>query len=99
MAQQSDTLDFSQPENEMSRIADVERRKLFARNDFSDNANEYSPVNPAAIANGDEIGRGTGGDLDIYNYNAGTKTDQIERKSDIVVNKYNPDKPYFSVTQ
>jgi len=99
MAIQSDQIDFSQPDNELSRIAETERKKLFARNDFSDTSNEYSPVNPAALANGDDMGRGTGGDLDIYNYNAGTKTDIIERKSDIVVNKYNPDKPYYSVNQ
>ena len=34
MAKQNDKLDFSQPDNEMSKIAEEQRKRLFARNDF-----------------------------------------------------------------
>ena len=96
MAIQSDKLDFSQPENAMSSVADEQRRKLFARNDFN-TADQYSSVHPDAIANGDKIGRGTGGDLDIYNNNIGTSTDIFERKDDLKVNKFSPNNPYYNV--
>jgi len=96
MAIQSDKLDFSQPENAMSSVADEQRRKLFARNDFN-TADQYSSVHPDAIANGDKIGRGTGVELDIYNQNIGTSTYIAERKDDIKVNKYNQFNPYYIV--
>jgi hypothetical protein len=97
MAVQSDKLDFSQPENEMSRIAEEQRKKLFPRNDFKP-TDPYSSVHPDALANGDKIGRGTGGDLDIYNQNAGTSVDKQERIEDIKVNKYTNNNPYYTVT-
>ena len=97
MAVQSDKLDFSQPENEMSRIAEEQRKKLFPRNDFKP-TDPYSSVHPDALANGDKIGRGTGGDLDIYNQNAGTSVDKQERIEDIKVNKYTKNNPYYTVT-
>jgi hypothetical protein len=97
MAVQSDKLDFSQPENEMSRIAEEQRKKLFPRNDFKP-TDPYSSVHPDALANGDKIGRGTGGDLDIYNQNAGTSVDKQERIEDIKVNKYTSNNPYYTVT-
>jgi hypothetical protein len=97
MAVQSDKLDFSQPENEMSRIAEEQRKKLFPRNDFKPN-DPYSSVHPDALANGDKIGRGTGVYLDIYNQNAGTSTDKQERIEDIKVNKYTSNNPYYTVT-
>ena len=97
MAVQSDKLDFSQPENEMSRIAEEQRKKLFPRNDFKP-TDPYSSVHPDALSNGDKIGRGTGGDLDIYNQNAGTSVDKQERIEDIKVNKYTNNNPYYTVT-
>ena len=89
MAVQSDKMDFSQPTNELSRIAEEQRKKLFPRNDFNP-ADQYSSVHPDAIADGDKIGRGTGGDLDVYNNKAGTSTDIFERKDDLKVNKFSP---------
>jgi hypothetical protein len=47
------------------------------------------------MSTGDEQGRGTGNFLDIYNDNAGTKTDIAERKDDIKINRYNQYKPYY----
>jgi hypothetical protein len=96
MATQSDKLDFSQPDNELSRIAEEQRKKLFPRNDFKP-TNPYSSVNPDAIANGDKIGRGTGGDLDINNQKAGTSTDITLRKEDLKVNKYSTNNPYYTI--
>ena len=96
MAVQSDKMDFSQPSNELSRIAEEQRKKLFPRNDFNP-ADQYSSVHPDAIADGDSIGRGTGGDLDIYNNNIGTSTDIFERKDDLKVNKFSPNNPYYNV--
>ena len=97
MAVQSDKLDFSQPDNTLSKIAEEQRRKMFARNDFKE-VNPYSAVNPAALADGDGKGRGTGGDLDVYNQNAGTITDRFERKDDLKINKFSPQNPYYNVT-
>jgi hypothetical protein len=96
MAVQSDKLDFSQPDNLMSKVADEQRRKLFARNDFKEN-NQYSTVHPDALADGDNIGRGTGGDLDVYNQNAGTSIDKVERINDLKINKFSANKPYYTV--
>jgi hypothetical protein len=96
MATQSDKLDFSQPNNTLSQIAEEQRRKLFARNDFKE-TDQYSTVHPDAIANGDKIGRGTGGDLDVYNNRAGTSTDIFERKDDLKINKFSPNNPYYNV--
>jgi hypothetical protein len=96
MATQSDKLEFSQPDNPLSKVAEEQRRKLFARNDFK-TTNQYSTVHPDANANGDKIGRGTGGDLDVYNNNAGTSTDIYERKDDLKVNKYSTNNPYYNV--
>jgi len=96
MAIQSDKLDFSQPNNVLSKIAEEQRKKLFPRNDFSP-VDQYSSVHPDALANGDKIGRGTGVELDIYNNNIGTSTDVAERKDDLKVNKYSQNNPYYSV--
>jgi hypothetical protein len=96
MAIQSDKLDFSQPNNDLSKIAEEQRKRLFPRNDFSP-VDQYSSVHPDALANGDKIGRGTGGELDIYNNNVGTSTDIAERKDDLKVNKYSQNNPYYSV--
>ena len=90
---QVEPLNFSQPDNEMTRIAEAERKKLFAKNDFK-TANSYSSTNPAALADGDDQGKGTGNFLDVYNQNAGAIQDVIERKAEIVINKFQPNKPY-----
>ena len=90
---QVEPLNFAQPDNELSRIAEAERKKLFPKNDYAMN-NQYSSVNPNALSDGDEKGRGTGNFLDVYNQNIGTRTDIVERKNEIKVNEYQVNKPY-----
>ena len=97
MAVQSDKMDFSQPDNQLSKITEEQRKKLFPRNDFNP-ADQYSSVHPDAIADGDKIGRGTGGELDVYNQAAGTSTDIAERKDDLKINKFSPNNPYYTVS-
>ena len=93
MAQQ-EPIDLTQNEkNSLSAIAELERKKLFPRNDYN-TSNLYSSTNPDALSTGDELGKGTGGDLDVYNNNAGAIQDIIERKKEIVINKFNQDKTY-----
>ena len=60
MATQNDRLDFAQPSNQLSAIAEAERAKLFPKNDFSPKSDKYSTVHPDALSDGDELGRGTG---------------------------------------
>jgi hypothetical protein len=84
---------FTQPSNELTAIAEAERKKLLPKNDYFEK-NFYSAVNPDAIANGDEKGKGTGNYLDVYNQGAGAIQDIRERKTLIVVNEYQPNKPY-----
>jgi hypothetical protein len=86
-------LSFSQPNNELSAIADMERKKLLPKNDFN-NKNEYSSVNKDALADGDAQGKGTGVFLDVYNQNAGAIQDILERRDEIKINEYQPNKPY-----
>lgn len=77
----------------MSAIAAAERAKLFPKNDYKI-TNQYSAVNPDAIADGDTQGKGTGGFLDVYNEAAGAIQDIVERRSEIVINEYKPTNPY-----
>jgi hypothetical protein len=79
--------------NALTAIADQERAKLIPRNDYKV-TNEYSAVNPDAIADGDAKGRGTGVFLDVYNQTAGDATDLVERKNEIKINKFNSSKTY-----
>ena len=89
------TVDLNQTEpNAMTAIADAERAKLIPKNDYNQVGNEYSAVNRDAIADGDAMGRGTGTFLDVYNVNAGTINDVVERKSEIKINQYNSSKTY-----
>ena len=90
----NDRLDFAQPNNDLSKIAESQRGILFPRNDFSPRSQSYSSVHPDAIADGDAIGRGTGLYLDVYNVQAGTSLDTAERVNNIKINKYNKDKGY-----
>jgi len=84
-------LDFSQPSNDLSAVADVERKRLTVKNDYK-TTNQYSSVNKDAISDGDEFGKGTGVFLDTSN--GGSVTDDSERKQSIKVNEYQPNKPY-----
>ena len=84
------TIDLTQNEpNALTAIADAERKKLITRNDFKKNADEYGVTNSQALADGDDMGRGTGVYLDVYNNTAGTNVDIAERKNDIKFNKFN----------
>lgn len=88
-------IDLSQTEsNQLTAIADAERKKLITRNDFAQNVDEYGVTNSQALADGDEMGRGTGVFLDVYNDAAGTSTDIFERKNEIKINKYDKFKTY-----
>ena len=94
MPSNADALDLSQPKNTLSSIAENERQKLYARNDYAPSKNLYSTTNPDAMATGDEQGKGTGRYLDVYDESAGSGSDIAERKSEIVTNKFQPNKPY-----
>ena len=83
-------VDLSQTEtNQLTAIADAERKRLITRNDFIRDADEYGVTNSQALADGDDMGRGTGVFLDVYNDRAGTSVDIFERKDDIKINKFN----------
>jgi hypothetical protein len=89
------TVDLTQNEpNALTAIADVERSKLIPKNDYNEAGNPYSSVNRDAVADGDAKGRGTGVFLDVYNTNAGTSLDVVERKSEIKINRFNQFKTY-----
>jgi len=88
-------VDLSQNEpNALTAYADAERAKLIPKNDYNAVGNEYSSVNRDAVADGDSMGRGTGIFLDVYNVNAGTSDDVMERKNEIKINKFNSSKTY-----
>ena len=89
----TEPLNFEQPKNDLSAIAEAERKKLLPKNDFS-TANSYSAVNPDALADGDAQGKGTGDFLDVYNQQAGAIQDIIERRTQIVINEFQPNRPY-----
>jgi hypothetical protein len=89
-----DPLIITQPDNELSKIAEAERQKLLTRNDYKNQANQYSSTNPDALADGDIYGKGTGQFLDSTNFAAGSSKDISERNTNIVVNEYKPNSPY-----
>ena len=88
---QTERLDLSQPTNDLTAIADLQRKSLIVKNDYK-TVNPYSSVNPDALADGDESGKGTGIFLDTVN--GGSSIDIVERKNVIKQNEYQPDKPY-----
>lgn len=80
--------------NALTAAADLERAKLIPKNDYNQKGNQYSSTNRDAMSDGDSMGRGTGSFLDVYNINAGTIEDVVERKNEIKINKYNSSKTY-----
>lgn len=94
MPSNADVNDYSQPSNTLSDIAENERKRLFARNDYGLGKDLYSSTHPNAMADGDIQGKGTGEYLDVYNEGAGNSIDVAERKAQIVANKYQSNKPY-----
>ena len=96
MSTQNDKIDFSQPDpekNQLSFFAEQQRSKLFPRNDFN-TKNQYGPTNKDALSDGDAMGRGTGGFLDVNNDKIGNSADIIDRIDNIKINKYNGKNPY-----
>ena len=89
----SERLDFSQPMNELGVVGEEQRKRLIPKNDYKP-TNQYSAVNPDAIADGDAQGKGTGGFLDVYNQGAGAIQDILERKAEVVINEFKPNSPY-----
>jgi len=87
-------LDYSQPANTLTAIANNQRTVNQVKNDYIPTADEYSVTAPDAIADGDALGRGTGIFLDVYNEGGGTSVDVVERKLEIKINKYNKNKTY-----
>ena len=90
-------LNFEQPKNKLTEVAEMERSRLLPKNDFN-KKNEYSAVNKDALADGDENGKGTGQFLDIFNDKAGAVQDIVERKKELAINEYGPSKPYTKPT-
>jgi hypothetical protein len=88
---QTERLNFEQPANDLTAIADIQRKSLIVKNDYK-TVNPYSSVNPDAISDGDESGKGTGIFLDTIN--GGSSIDIVERKMGTKVNEYQPNKPY-----
>ena len=80
--------------NALTAFADAERAKLIPKNDYNSAGNQYSATNRDAMADGDDMGRGTGVFLDVYNEAAGTSVDLVERKNEIKINKFNSSKTY-----
>jgi hypothetical protein len=80
-------------DNPLTAIANAERPRLFTKNDYS-MQNMYSSTHPDALSTGDPQGKGTGGDLDIFNEDAGGSIDIAERRFEIRVNKYNMNRTY-----
>jgi hypothetical protein len=89
---QYEPLNYEQPDNKLTAIADKLRKDLIVKNDFAQKKNEYGVVNPDAISDGDLQGKGTGIFLDTSN--GGNSFDNIERKNEIKVNSFSSVKPY-----
>lgn len=89
-----ESIDLTQNENNaLSIIAEQERKKLFPKNSYN-TTNLYGTTNPDALATGDEQGKGTGGDLDVYNTTAGNNVDNKERVFELKINKFSSNKTY-----
>lgn len=84
-------LDFSQPKNKLSEVAEQIRKQQFARNDYQLDK-QYGASSPDAISDGDLQGKGTGVFLDTSA--GGNSVDIAERKNEIKINKFQADKPY-----
>ncbi len=89
---QYEPLNYEQPENKLTAIADKIRKDLITKNDFTQRKNEYGVTNSDAISDGDLQGKGTGIFLDTSN--GGNSVDKVERVDDIKINQYNSSKPY-----
>lgn len=84
-------LDFNQPQNKLTEVAEQIRKQQLARNDYS-LQNQFGSTNPDAMSDGDDFGKGTGSFLDTSK--GGSSVDILERNNNIKVNPYSFDKPY-----
>jgi len=83
----------------LTDTGEAERKKAFARNEYDPGteAQNYTVNHPNASADGDEKGRGTATFLGIYG-EAGTRTDNLERKNLIATNEYNTANQYYTTS-
>lgn len=88
---QFESLDFSQPKNKLSEVAEQIRKQQLSRNDYTLD-NQFGSTNPDAISDGDQYGKGTGTFLDTSN--GGSSVDKTERLSELKFNQYSLNKPY-----
>jgi hypothetical protein len=88
---QFESLDFTQPQNKLTEVAEQIRKQQLARNDYSLD-NQFGSTNPDAISDGDAFGKGTGVFLDTSK--GGNSVDISERINNIKINPYSFDKPY-----
>lgn len=88
---QFESLDFSQPKNKLSEVAEQIRKQQLSRNDYTLD-NQFGSTNPDAISDGDQYGKGTGTFLDTSN--GGSSVDKTERLSELKFNQYSSNKPY-----
>jgi hypothetical protein len=84
-------LDFNQPKNKLTEVAEQIRKQQIARNDYQ-LGNQYGASSPDAQSDGDLQGKGTGVFLDTSR--GGNSVDMAERKNEIKINQYQFDKPY-----
>jgi hypothetical protein len=81
-------------DNDLTKIGQTERSRLFPKNDFQRTSNEYSSTNKDALSDGDDNGKGTGNFLDVYNDAGGAQFDILERKNNLKINEYSPKNTY-----
>jgi hypothetical protein len=84
-------LDFAQPQNKLTEVAEQIRKQQIARNDYQLDK-QYGAASPDAMSDGDLQGKGTGVFLDTLR--GGNSLDMAERKNEIKINQYQANKPY-----
>jgi hypothetical protein len=84
-------LDFSQPQNKLTEVAEQIRKSQIARNDYQ-LGNQYGAASADAISDGDIQGKGTGVFLDTSR--GGHSVDMADRKNEIKINQYQAGTPY-----
>ena len=84
-------LDFNQPQNKLTEVAEMIRKQQITRNDYQLDK-QYGATSPDAMSTGDVQGKGTGVYLDTSK--GGNVIDIAERKGAIKISQFQPDKPY-----
>lgn len=88
---QFESLDFTQPMNKLTEVAEQIRKQQLSRNDYSFD-NQFGANNGDAMSDGDQYGKGTGTFLDTSA--GGSSSDITERINGVKVNQYSQNKPY-----